>query len=100
GDAADAQKALEAQWSVSNAPESPAPVDSPSAVDRSTVLPLWIAAGLGATTLVLVALVLVARRRSHERERVAERIVEDGTSGSVEPKPEASDDADDRGSQR
>ena len=100
GDAADAQKALEAQWTVSNAPESPTPVDSPSVVDRSTVLPLWIAAGLGATTLVLVALALVTRRRSHERERVAERIVEGGTSGSVEAKPEASDDADDRGSKR
>lgn len=100
GDATDAQKALEAQWTVSNAPESPAPVDSPSPLDRSTMLPLWIAAGLGVAALVLVALVLVARRRSHERERVAERIVEGGASGSVEPKPEVSDDGDDRGSQR
>ncbi|ETJ43437.1 hypothetical protein Q604_UNBC02566G0002, partial [human gut metagenome] len=64
------------------------------------VLPLWIAAGLGVAALGLVALVLFARRRGHERERVAERIVEGGASGSIEPKPEASDDADDRGSQR
>ena len=100
GDATDAQKALEAQWSVSITPESLASVDSPSILDRSTVLPLWIAAGLGATALILVALVLVTRRRNHERERAVERIIEGGASGFVEPKPEASDDVDDQGSQR
>ena len=64
------------------------------------MLPLWIATGLAVAALVLVALVLIARRRSHERERAAERIVEGGASGSAEPDPETLDDTDDRESQR
>lgn len=76
GNEADAQKALEAAWTQSNAPEAPAQVDEPSALDSHASLPLYLAGGLGIAALALLAFVLIAQKHSRSRERAAEKIVE------------------------
>lgn len=76
GAGADATRAREAQWTLTTAPESPAEVATPSALDSTASFPFIIAIGLGAGILVLLVVVIFLRGRRLAREREAARSVE------------------------
>ncbi|MBM7824627.1 surface-anchored protein [Arcanobacterium pluranimalium] len=71
GDAANAQKALSAKWEKETAPAAPAKVDEPSAVDKSTSLPLIIGLGLLAVAAVVVLGITLGRRATKKRQAEA-----------------------------
>lgn len=76
GNNADIHNAREAAWTQAHAPEAPAQVEEPSALDTHTALPLYLAAGLGIAALGLFTLVFIVQKRSRSRELAAEKIIE------------------------
>ncbi len=90
GNATDAQKALTAKWSKETAPEAPAKVNEPSAVDKSTSLPLIIGLAILAVALVVVVGIVLGRKATSKRQKAAADSLSqsDDRSASQQSEPE------------
>ncbi|MDP9800527.1 surface-anchored protein [Arcanobacterium wilhelmae] len=77
GDGADAKDAASATWTEKTEPSAKASVEAPSAVDKSTSLPLYVGAGLAVAVVVIVGVVVVLKRRAAADRAAAAKAVEE-----------------------
>ncbi|MFC5280852.1 choice-of-anchor M domain-containing protein [Arcanobacterium canis] len=77
GDSTNVKDAATAKWTEKTTPSAKASVEAPSAIDKSTSLPLYVGAGLAAAVLVIVGMVIIVKRRASADREAAAKAVEE-----------------------